>query len=244
MDSNRIKIDFNKFDLTVDFEFKYYKEYLEFNRSKLEERRVSLEAMLREDILDNPGSKTVLEEIYADDKIKFPSYFYHSTIVSLYSILEVCLNDICELIIKETGFHFTLDEITGRDYILKSRLFLERVCGVNFKKVDQEWQSIKEYQKIRNFIVHDNSRCNLKKVDAGLKRKLRNSGYLIENGEYLTFYINKSDIVELFLKTIEQFLKKLITQLHETEFSLIKKPVKLKKYHSLDLDLELDDLPF
>ena len=242
MASNWIKIDFSKFDLTVDFEFKYFKEYLEFNRSKLEERRISLEVMLKEDILENPGSKTVLEEIYADDKVKLPSYFYHSTIVSLYSILEVCLNDICELIIKETGFHFTLDEISGRDYILKSRLFLERVCGVDFKEVDQEWKSIKEYQKIRNFIVHDNSKCEIKKVDAGLKRKISKSGYLIENGDYLIFYINKSDIVELFLITIEQFLKKLIFQLNDTEFSLITKPIKLKQFDPFDL--EVDDFPF
>ena len=50
-----------------------------------------------------------------------------------------------------------IKDLSGRNYIDKSRKYMEKVIGIDLSETDNLWRKITMYQYIRNRIVHNNS---------------------------------------------------------------------------------------
>ncbi len=258
-----IKIDLKEVRLRFIHDFQYLSEYIKFNKAKLLERQVNLNEMSFLDMKENPDSIDIIRQLYDDDYKRIPAYFNHSTIISIYSMLEYTLREICERIIQETKTPITLEDLTGGNYIQKSKDFLLKIALIKFEKIEKEWINITRVQKIRNVIVHENSRFFTTSSPASNDHKFlkllgefegieidRDSGY---------FFIVDSKVLDNFIQTVEAFLLSIMQQVEEKEFKFFGIDYKAYynavygEYHSikpLEGDLfdippsELDDLPF
>lgn len=156
-----ILVDLSRVRMKFDHDMAYFKEYIEFNNQKLEERKQVLNAHLESDIERSPKDIDVLLQIYDDDFKRIPAYFYHSSIISLFSILEYSLNQISNEIIAATRTPIQLKDLAGTNIVVKSRTFLSKICSVDMPELEKEWEKITQLQRVRNLIVHHNSHIEL-----------------------------------------------------------------------------------
>lgn len=232
---NTIQIDLDDLKNKFHHEIDYFKEYVKFNNDKLSSRRAQLDVFLKQDIQENPDNEIFLRDIYYMDYIKLPSYFYHSSIVSLYSLLENNLNNICDKIQMDTGFVIGLSDLSGSNIIQKARKFLSKFAKIDFMIVDKEWLRISDYQKLRNLIVHQNSQLKSfdlsEKESEDIKTTKKFNGIEIDKHSQI-FYITKGEILLDFLALIEKFILSIISQIDDRRF---------EKFSFVDI---YGDLPF
>jgi len=97
----------------------------------------------------------LFEERYERD---FPSKIRYSFVVLLFIVFEDCLLDTCDEISKRNNLEGR--EMDLSDPTIKRAInFLTKVANVPLEN-QQSWQKIKDFQKIRNCIVHTNGRID------------------------------------------------------------------------------------
>lgn len=92
------------------------------------------------------------EEHYIIESIFLKSFRY-SMVVTIYSLLEITMNDLCHYLCHSKKLSLNLDEIKGGD-IERAKLYLSKVCPIDFPGRSAEWNDIQKVNKIRNGIVH------------------------------------------------------------------------------------------
>src|SRR5688500_10447258 len=117
-----ITVDISAIQLKFKHDMEYFKEYIEFNKQKLEERRKILDTKFELDEKEDPNAVNVLIQIYNDDYTRIPAYFYHSSIISLFSLLEYSLNQICNEIILTTKVPLQLKDLAGSNIVHKAKI--------------------------------------------------------------------------------------------------------------------------
>jgi len=210
-----IKINLDDFKVMFKHELSYIIEYFDFNLQKLEERKKELDNFLELDIQENPTLEYGLRGMYHLDYLKIPSYFYHSSIVTLYSLLENNLSFLCIKIQADTNLVIGLNDLTGHNLLEKARSFLVKVANIDFENVDKEWIRISDFQKLRNLIVHNNSQIKDRDSFEKLLKKFNGiKTYELQND----FHIIDIKLIREFLSVIENFINKIILQIEERTF--------------------------
>lgn len=129
-----------------------------------------------------------------------------SALISLYSFLEFELDNLCALLKKQEGYKIDFKDIKGKG-IERSILYLKKVANLQLDKGDSIWLEVINIQKIRNLIVHNNSK--LKLLDG--KQKEDESQYIKGNiflsGES-EIIINKGFLTHV-LKSFNELFKKI-----------------------------------
>jgi hypothetical protein len=215
-----MKIDLKEIKYRFDEEVKYLREYIDFNEHKLTERKNNLNKLLGEDIIGNPSLKDSLTDLYQHDSIKLPTYFYHSTVISIFSLSEFTLNEICDKVTEDTEIPIHSKDLAGKNIIGGARLFLSKLGNISFKKVEVEWLELTKIQKIRNYIVHQNARINSNNKEGidfikGIKEihfDIRTGYFRIENVNLLTRTLNLT----------HDFIVKLFAEVENEEFNKYK----------------------
>ena len=131
------------------------------------------------------------EENYIIENI-FLKTFHYSTIVTVYSLLEISLNDLCRFLRNSKKLSLSLEELRGNG-IKRAKLYLAKVCLIDFPE-SNEWNEILKLNKIRNCIVHAQGDIE----DAKSPKTLRNivastRGVELENDRFIRIdseYIN------------------------------------------------------
>ena len=85
----------------------------------------------------------------------FPNLQRRSALITLFSFFEHELDGLCDLFIRKENVSVSLNDMRGTG-IDRSVLFLTKVVGLPIDKDTALWQEIKNVQKIRNLIVHNN----------------------------------------------------------------------------------------
>lgn len=240
--ASRVEIDLASIEIKLKTDLEYLKEYIEFNIKKLDERNTKLNNLLKEEKNEQPEFSDFFEKIYLQDKIRIPTYLYHSTLVSLYSLLEVTLIEICDLIAIKTEFPIPLDQIAGQNIIVKTRIFLSKVANLNFQKLDTQWLIITQIQKLRNLIIHENSCIKSKTAPADLLKLIKKFGVIDIENEREYFYLTNPEILFETMSLLENFFEKIIIDLKMFNFFKFEKPEVPTWYFMQELDI--NDLPF
>jgi hypothetical protein len=144
-----------------------------------------------------------VEEIWKYETT-FPSIFRNSSLTSIYSFFEERLLSICfsaeEKLQLKKVFQFQKEQKANGIFLAEK--YLINICKVNYDLVSNEWKIIKDFNQIRNCIVH--ARGNIKdpfyeKGDKAnhLRRSIEslNSRGIAVNGDLL--FLNKEACYEL-----------------------------------------------
>ena len=214
------KINTDEIRFTLIHEIKYFNEYFSFNENMIIKRNVELEQLLKIDIQENERDENLYRNIYDFDSLKLSSYFYHSSLVSLYSLLEKNLNQICDQVKKDVGFNIGLEDFAGQNIIKTSKVYLAKLVKIDFDKIDKEWIEITNYQKIRNLIVHQNSQLKSIETNHENQKLIRSFDIEIDNATH-NFYIRNRIVIDKFLKIIEKFIFEILDQLSKKEIKNI-----------------------
>jgi len=227
------RIDLKEFEEQFKHELEYFKEYFQFNKEMFNSRKLKLDSRLKADIVQNPSLEVHFRYMYHLDFIKLPSYFYHSSIVSLYSLLENKLNSLCDIIQKETELVIGVNEIVGSNIIQRARKYLVKFADIDFSKVENEWQRIADFQKLRNVIVHNNSQIEIsnsnKDDNSTIKLLNKFKGVEIDKQDGI-FLMTKIEILYEFQTIIEKFISMIIGQLSECDFMKFNKAYRYRSF--------------
>ncbi|MFT5206913.1 MAG: hypothetical protein ACI9CF_000654 [Candidatus Omnitrophota bacterium] len=139
----------------------YISQYLDLVGSKLEENKAEFSEWYKENLKQLPDREMkYYKEFHGDEfyeRHHVQPFLLHSMLlVSCMSLLENKLAEVCQEIRNLNNIELTLGDITGLG-IQRARVYLKKVIGVEFPDQDSTWHEITMYQKIRNYIIHQNS---------------------------------------------------------------------------------------
>jgi len=136
----------------------------------------------------------------------FPMIFLNSFFVSTYSILETHLDLISEKLKKRKQQLIALSELKRGDYFESARQYILRLTSIDF--CDKETRNkIKEYQQLRNIIVHENSKLENKSNGMRLAKK-----YKVYNESSKMISVSRS-FADEFLSCLRRFFDDLYDKL-------------------------------
>lgn len=257
-----ISVDLSTVRVKFKHDMNYFKEYIHFNNQKLDERKKILNAQLDSDVKRSPKDIDVLVQIYDDDFKRIPAYFYHSSIISLFSILEYSLNQISNEIILTTKIPIQLKDLSGTNIVSKSRTFLSKICSIEMPTLDTEWMKITQFQRVRNLIVHHNSHLELGNAnnysetnDYKVLRDFKGVDINLNTGKFL---LTNAAMIETFFELINTYVNILMDEVSKKRFKLFgldfdkyeqaiyyrNHPERLFLKSDASSDSFIDDLPF
>lgn len=94
------------------------------------------------------------------DKVHLPNYFNRSSLLMVFAMLEDTSRELAKAARTLSGAKLKFKEVNGNNDVVKANLYLKKVTNINFDEVNEEWNKITKYTKIRNFIIHHNSRLS------------------------------------------------------------------------------------
>ena len=163
----------------------------------------------------DPRVQQEIGELYGEEygmvEEIFSRQFRYSILVTVYSILEKTLTDLCYKLRHIKKLTLELDELNGRG-IERAKLYLSKVCLIDFPENLNEWNEIKKLNKIRNCIVHAEGDIH----DATNPEKLENiikntKGLDIERDRYIK-------IDSSYIKNIETTAKSFLNIVFQIAF--------------------------
>lgn len=160
-------------------------------------------------------------QFFEDDFYKynevFPKNYYNPILLSIYGLFENWLKKLCDLDNKRGFSNIKVSDLAGENYIEKSRKYLNVVAGIHLEEADKNWQRIKQIQKVRNAIAHNDSNIKTDKnkdIDKQeLYNQLQNDIRIKLNVNTGSFYISDKayllDTIELVSMYIDFVIKEL-----------------------------------
>ncbi|MGI6366134.1 MAG: hypothetical protein ACOX2G_10500 [Bacillota bacterium] len=120
---------------------------------QLKELELFLEAV--EKFLDNQADRAESEDERRKLEDYFPNLLRSSLFVTIYAAVENHLNRLCRRLAKGDGL--AVEDLRGNG-IIRAGTFLSKVCRVDFPWDSEEWNQLKEYNQLRNILVHNDGR--------------------------------------------------------------------------------------
>jgi hypothetical protein len=184
----------DKYENLINEEFEKYNEYL-YNDKKFFE------------YYQRFGTEYNLSNLLSEE---FPNLHKRSALISILSLFEHKMNILCELyrnILKLTVSFRDMRE-GGID---QSRMYLEKIVGLDISNIHW-WDDIKNFQKIRNKIVHQDSEIYNEDLEIISFIKKSEGIELYELSNYKEIRIKKPFLVYC-LDTIEKFINELLEKI-------------------------------
>lgn len=100
-----------------------------------------------------------------------------------------------------------IDDLSGNNYINKSKVYLEKVVGIDLSSLNQLWKEITKYQRIRNKIVHNNGRFN-KSESETIRELSKLNGIEINN--FGVIIMNDQQFILDFWKLFDDYINGII----------------------------------
>jgi hypothetical protein len=159
-------------------------------------------------------------DYWSEEHIKFhevfPTLFRQSTFISLYSFLETRLQSLCNNPQRTYSYKIKISDLSGENYIEKSKKYLKLVVGLNLDDLNTHWTNITNYQKIRNCFVHTNGNIMVDKTQPLNKQKFyeavkKNTDLSINSSGEIK--IENDTFLIKFIKVIEDYLTALLEKI-------------------------------
>jgi hypothetical protein len=187
----------------VYFFFQSLEDYIERIEKVIEEEIGQAKNKLQqfeEEIGDNP---TWADEVFTfEDALRQKSLlrviYYDSLVLSIYSFIEKQMLFVCHKL--EADQIIKVKDINGKG-VFKYRTYLEKVIGADFSEVQEEWEILMSFNKIRNFLVHDDGFRIFPKTNTELKSCLSHFApdiQLTDHGDQIGFMFTGSKFLKDF----------------------------------------------
>ncbi len=151
------------FDLGVYMELDYYETYCNRMEGLLKEQEERLHRKIQEESNGLSGYEKAehFENYGSSYEYKFvtdifPDLQRKSGLISLYTILERNLIQICRMQEKMSDNPVKMDDLNIEGYIERARTYLTKVIQINLPQKSETWLRIKMIQELRNKCAHSN----------------------------------------------------------------------------------------
>lgn len=211
----------------VNIEFKRIKEYSTEIQGLLNQKQLDIKDLINDEIdkEPNPQYHSEIIEFFIDDVIKyeqtFPELLLNSTFTSAYSLFESLFSMICNLTRSKLDLKLSMKDLNGNGIIDKCKKYLEYVANIDLSSLDNEWNNIKSYSRIRNLIVHNSS--NFKKNRGQPLEKQEMYNYILSHPLLQiktinrgVFYIKESEYILKFCEEAEAFIQTVCEKISES----------------------------
>jgi len=211
------RIDDGKWDYFKDLFFFYqsFNVYIKRINSFLEEDVAS-----EKDIYEN-YLKALKEEDDLFEEFNYESdwkateglvdIYYDSFIMSMYSFTEKKMYILSNFLSQSQNVK--LGDIAGKG-IFKYKKYLEKVCDIDFKPIEKDWDSLQQFNVLRNHLVHAEGNRSLLNGNQQLIDFLKtiHGVILTEENNFVNFHFASDSILYDFLncsqRVIEYLYKK------------------------------------
>jgi len=151
--------------------------------------------------IENEVADFLSEDYYMVNDV-FRSTFRYSSIIAIYSLLEDTMNDLCRFLQRRQNHSLELTDLDGRG-IYRAKLYLEKVCHLEFPSDGHEWKEIEKLNAIRNCLAHTNGKVKTRKVEnivnntnglsinEGYPRLIIDEEYIKNVIEYIATFLNQ-----------------------------------------------------
>lgn len=184
----------------TDNELEKVKQYYEELENKFQSDKKRLSKRYDEEVGNGKFDAEIkyqLDEYFSDEHYIIESIFLksfrYSMIITVYSLLEISLNDLCHYLRNSKKLALSFDELRGEG-IERAKLYLTKVCLLDFPESCKEWNEIQKLNKIRNCIVHAMGDIENAKSPQKLRNIIANTNGLgLENERFIRIdseYIN------------------------------------------------------
>ncbi len=201
---------------TIFSEIDSFREYIIDSRNNIKKQQNIFNEMIETEKKKYPENIDGLLEHYEEQYYQinkfYPATFNNSTLLSLYSLFEFNLKSLCITVQDCEEMKIKLDDINGEGYISKSKKYLNLVVGLDLNELEQTWEKITFFQRLRNCIVHFNSNIKKKKnqvvKNLDIYKEIENNPYLKidDRGTFIIsddkFLLDILDLINIYLKTI------------------------------------------
>ena len=214
-------IDLVNFKERTEYELRYLRSYVVDISEAISGKGDALEENMIADIDSRPDDEEILVDLFNREISKLKSYFYHSSIVLVYTLLESSLSHLSEEIKSCTNSKLSLKDLSDNNLIRKSIRYIELTCNIDLKKEKQLYDRICEYQQLRNQIVHSNSRVKGNNPTAMEKNakalEVTFSGIEI-NYDSWDFHITDNTLITELVEVVDKFLGIAISKVNSQTF--------------------------
>lgn len=215
---------FNVFKERIKLELENIQSFIEEISDYISERQSDIEKSYdsaMSEIQSNEDEGFDPAFVYDDDIHKynevFPKHYFNPLLLSIYSLFENWLKRLCDLDSKRGFSNVKVNDLAGSNYIEKSRKYLKVVADLNMDDTEKDWQKIKDIQKVRNAIAHNDSNIKtdknkeLEKQD--LYTILKNDNRIKLNDSIGSFYIKDKEYLYDVIELITRYLNFVISNL-------------------------------
>lgn len=139
--------------------------------------------------------------------------YYESLILTIYSFTEKQLFFVCKKL--EQGYDMKLEDVAGKG-IFKYRKYLEKVAGIDFSEISNQWNVLLKFNTIRNHLVHSHSFRLFPASNNNLKQSLSYfpSVVLNENNNEIGFDFKDTAILSEFCTISREIIDHLYHRRH------------------------------
>lgn len=215
-------LDLSNLSDKLHFELKYIREYVIFTQDALIEKNKILEAKMYSDTTSEPDNESIIQQFYDTQKKTLFSHYHHSTIVLIYSILENSLSSVCDEISKSVSPDFSHNDLYSKGLVNKLMSYIRLTSRVDLLDINQEFNDIEKFRKLRNMIVHQSSGFSGddKKINNDIKLISSCFPEILISKEDLKFYIMENSVILKFINLVNTFMTKIINHIQSLTYQI------------------------
>lgn len=188
----------------INFDLESFGKYLKITDSFINDR-------LKKDLEDHDKYDSETQELLYDPldiyiKRNNLQFYYSSIIISVYSYLEQTLLEICQ--VAEVDRVIKIEDISGKG-VLKFKKYIEKVVGINFDNLNDEWNEITKINQLRNHFVHTSNSVLSKKESNNRINTIKEIKHLkiTEFEEHYLIEFESSDVILFFIASVKKFIR-------------------------------------
>ncbi|MEH0835404.1 hypothetical protein [Pectobacterium cacticida] len=233
------KLNIEHLSKKFQYEIKYLEEYISFTEDLANIKNTQLIEKMYTDTELAPENESIIQHIFENERKYLLSYYYHSSIVLIYSVLEGILSDICDEVKKITLAKFSHADLSGGNLIKKTKNYLEITSDLDFSLISGEWAEIGKFQNLRNIIVHQNSNFTGNAPSIEKQKKSISNNFpdieISEDGN--RFYILDNKLLLRFIFLVKAFVLKIFSHIQSITY-------QIKPCRDILLISTADNIPF
>jgi len=195
----------------IVFQIKNFEDYISESQKTIKSIQKKFENNVKNEILKNPKDKEGIEEYFSDDYQKyfesFPKIAYSSLFISLYSLFEHSLKDICVSFGKGKS-------IFKKPGINECKEYLNKELKIDLD-LTESWNELINYKKVRDKMIHADSIWIENNRNEEMKLIIMNYSSLKLDNDTGYFYIKDPVFLFEFTKFIKEYLIQIFKKLKE-----------------------------
>jgi len=207
----------------IKMQFSDFKEFVDEVSLDLNSKVKKADADYKAVSESDPDSEYLdsLIEDYRKYQEMHSKFLYNPMLLLIYGYFENWLKKICDYNNRKGFSSVTVDDLAGRNYIEKSRSYLEKVTEISLNDLEVQWKRITEIQRIRNLIAHNSSNVQKKTsrpiIEQSCYQLLKNEPLIHLDEQFGEFYIEDKEFVHEVVKVTQEYLLAVVDKVDQVK---------------------------